>query len=232
METGLKKQKILIVDDTAMVAEILKKTVERHYAVTTAANGKEALEIVSSEEIPDLILMDIVMPEMNGYELCRILKAGGETADIPVIFVTSDTDDRTLEKAFEAGGADYVRKPAKKVELLARIKSVLRQQRLTRELLQKEKLKGVLEMAGSVCHELNQPMQIISGYSEMIMMDVPEDSPVYDDIAIVKEQIELMGKITRKLMGITRYRTRKYMGKRDIIDIDLASGAVEKAPGA
>ncbi len=85
-----------------------------------------------------------------------------------------------------------------------------------------EKLKGVIEMAGAVCHELNQPLHTISGNSELLMMNVKEDDPHYSKIKTIKEQIDRMGKITRKLMGITRYETTRYPESR-IINIDKAS---------
>jgi C4-dicarboxylate-specific signal transduction histidine kinase len=91
------------------------------------------------------------------------------------------------------------------------------------ERMQKEKLQGVLEMAGAVCHELNQPIQAISGYSELMLMDVPKEGPLYEKIKAINEQINKMGNITRKLMGITRYETEDYVGGTKIIDIDKAS---------
>ena len=79
-------------------------------------------------------------------------------------------------------------------------------------------------MAGAVCHELNQPMQVVSAYSEMLMADMSEDNPLSGDINKIKGQIERMGQITRKLMRITKYETKDYVfdGKK-IIDIDKAS---------
>lgn len=87
-------------------------------------------------------------------------------------------------------------------------------------LLNREKFQAVLETAGAVCHELNQPMQGILGYSELLMMDMSEDSPLYDRILKIKEQIERLKAITAKLMGITRYETKAYGGEKKIIDLD------------
>jgi PAS domain S-box-containing protein len=90
------------------------------------------------------------------------------------------------------------------------------------ELRQQEKFEGVIEMAGGVCHELNQPMQIISGYSEIIMMGLEDDNPLYENIKSIKLQINRMRDITIKLMAITRYETTDYL-KAKIIDIDKAT---------
>lgn len=103
--------------------------------------------------------------------------------------------------------------------------------RADQERLQREKLQGVLEMAGAVCHELNQPIQAISGYSELMLMDLQEESPLYEKIKAINEQVNKMGDITRKLMEITRYETEDYIGGTKIIDIDKASKKDEPDDG-
>jgi len=80
----------------------------------------------------------------------------------------------------------------------------------------------IFEMTGTICHELSQPMQAISGNSELILMDIQEDNPFYRNIKIIKDQVDRMGNITRKLKTITRYKTKDYI-KGKIIDIDRAS---------
>jgi PAS domain S-box-containing protein len=92
-----------------------------------------------------------------------------------------------------------------------------------RDRIQKERLQGALEMSGSVCHELNQPLQYVSGATEILLMDLADDDPLYDTMAKIKSQVDRMGSITKKLMGITSYKTREYVGGRKIIDIDKAS---------
>lgn len=93
------------------------------------------------------------------------------------------------------------------------------------ERIQKEKLQGVLEMAGAICHELNQPLQTVYGYSDLLLMNMSEDNPNYSEMNIIKGQVERMGIITKKLMGITKYETKDYL-KGKIIDIDKASKSI------
>ncbi len=93
------------------------------------------------------------------------------------------------------------------------------------ERLHKEKLQGVLEMCGAICHELNQPLMSISGYSELLLMDIPKDKSHYSKVTIIKEQIDRLGEITKKLMKINKYRTKSYLD-RHIIDIDEASDGI------
>ncbi len=163
---------ILVVDDSPVQIKITTTILNKsEYRVLSARDGSECIKITKKIK-PDLILLDIDMPEMNGIEVCMNLNNDPKTKDIPIIFVTGITDDSTLKEAFDAGGTDYVRKPVNQVELLSRIKSVLNNQKLNKIRLEKEKLIGVLEMAGAVCHEVNQPLQAISMTFEIIMEDL------------------------------------------------------------
>ena len=91
------------------------------------------------------------------------------------------------------------------------------------ERLKRERLQVTLEMAGAVCHELNQPMQTISGYTESLLRDFSKTDPSYDRIEKVMEEITRMGTITKKLMRITKYETKNYLQGIKIVDIDKAS---------
>jgi CheY-like chemotaxis protein len=214
---------ILVVDDNPVNVKIIEILLGKNgYRTASTMKGNECIETAKKLK-PELILLDIGMPGISGIEVCRVLKQEDTTSDIPVIFVTASTDDETLNNAFESGGTDYVRKPVNKIELLARIKSALDRKKLMEKNLEEKKFRGVLEMAGAICHEFNQPLQVISGYSELLLMDISRDSPLYSKFKIIKDQIIRMGQITNKLMGITRYKTKSYLDTTEIIDIDKAS---------
>lgn len=215
---------LLVVDDSPVSSMVVSLILKKHsdYLTVRAWDGRECIK-KAREVKPDLILLDIQMPDMNGIEVCKILRKDEQIYDIPVIFVTVSTDNETLKEAFESGGTDYVRKPVNKIELLARIKSVLIHKKLEKKLMEEERLNGVLEMAGGICHELNQPMQVVSGYSELLLMDMGKDNSAYPYIKMIKEQTNKMGSITRKLMRITKYETQEYIEGSKIIDIDKAS---------
>jgi class 3 adenylate cyclase len=125
--------RILVVDDTPAniqtLAAILK---EQGYQLSVATNGRQALEVVARVR-PDLILLDVMMPEMDGFEACRRLKETPEWRDIPVIFLTAKTETADLVKGFELGAVDYVGKPFNAHELLARVNTHLTIDRLRRE---------------------------------------------------------------------------------------------------
>lgn len=111
---------ILVVDDTKMNIDILVGILDE-YDIAVATDGRSALEICDEEEI-DLILLDIMMPEMDGIEVCSILKQNSKTKDIPVIFITAKVDHESLKEAYSVGGIDYVKKPFQPKELLERVK--------------------------------------------------------------------------------------------------------------
>ena len=117
---------ILVVDDNhenlKVVGNFLK---EKNYKIAMATDGKSALKILENNSI-DLILLDIMMPEMDGFEVCRQLKENPSTRDIPVIFLTARTETEDIVKGFQLGGVDYITKPFSMEELLYRIKAILK----------------------------------------------------------------------------------------------------------
>jgi diguanylate cyclase (GGDEF)-like protein len=129
---------ILVVDDEKSNIDILLGLFENiscdnEFNIIVSLSGKKALKIVEKRKI-DLILLDIMMPEMDGYEVCKILKSQEETKNIPILFITASTDDESIEKAYSLGAADYVTKPFRPIELLSRVKTSLKLQQTINEL--------------------------------------------------------------------------------------------------
>ncbi len=118
-------QDILVVDDTPGNLRVLSDILHHHaYPVRTASSGRGAL-LEIDRALPDLVLLDVQMPEMDGYQVCETLKAGAHTRDIPVIFISGQHETDAKLKAFTAGGLDYITKPFQAVEVLARVKTHL-----------------------------------------------------------------------------------------------------------
>lgn len=118
------KKRILLVDDTDTVLMFEKMMLARDFEVGVAKNGKEALASIASSR-PDVILLDIVMPEMDGIATCRQLKSDAATKDIPVIIVTTKGEPERVAAAFSAGCNDYLTKPINRVSLLEKIHEFL-----------------------------------------------------------------------------------------------------------
>lgn len=175
---------ILVVDDNPdnlrLLAGILS---EHHYKIRLAPGGERALATIR-KEAPDLVLLDIMMPHMNGFEVCRQLKAAQETAGIPVIFISALDETIDKVKAFSTGGVDYITKPFKSEEVLARVKTHLALRRLQRNLEKKNEqlrraldeiriLRGILPICSS-CKKIRNE----DGYWEQIEIYIRDRSEV------------------------------------------------------
>ena len=115
------RQTVLIVDDTPDNLTLLSGLLKDRYRVRIANGGARALAIAGTHPVPDLILLDVMMPEIDGYEVCRRLKADPVTADIPVVFLTARTQVEDEEKGFAAGAVDYITKPVSPPIVQARV---------------------------------------------------------------------------------------------------------------
>lgn len=128
---------ILIVDDNPQNLQVIANTLNKNgYNPAVFLNGKQALEFLESEK-PSLILLDVMMPEMDGYELCRRIKSNDSVKNIPIIFLTAKAGAENIIEAFKGGAVDYVSKPFNTVELLARIKTHVTIQKIQEKLINK-----------------------------------------------------------------------------------------------
>lgn len=186
---------ILVVDDIAANRNLLSATLEpKGYEVLLASNGASAVKVAERAR-PNLILMDVNMPDMDGYAACRQLKATAELCEIPVIFITANDDPESLIKGFQAGGVDYVPKPFKEQEVLMRVETHLKIHTLTRALetrnddLQLEVQRRTQAEAKAndaneaksrflafISHEMRSPLNAIIGFSEELIETLEGDA--------------------------------------------------------
>ena len=151
MVEGAKKHKVLIVDDTPENIQVLIGTLKDQYAIVAAINGEKALKMAVAEPRPDLILLDIMMPGMNGFEVCRRLKADSGTRDIPVIFLSALDDTADKVKGFAEGAVDYISKPFQPEEVHVRVNTHLTINRLNREVQhQRDQLEHELKVVSGL----------------------------------------------------------------------------------
>jgi two-component system cell cycle response regulator len=146
-DSGGSKEKILVVDDFVQNVELLEELlITADYDVSTAYDGEEALK-KAHEEKPDLILLDIMMPKMDGYEVCEALRNADDTKDIPIIFVTAKTEVKDWTHAiFNMGANSYITKPINSKKLVEKVKSVLKMKHSRDELRKtREKLSKTIE---------------------------------------------------------------------------------------
>ena len=137
MNKQITKQTVLVVDDTPENIQILNGVLRPNYKVKAAPNGEKAIKIAQSASQPDIILLDIMMPEMDGYEVCRQLKSNPITEKIPIIFVTAMSEVEDEKKGLDMGAVDYITKPINPAIVLARVRTQLALYDQTRELEKK-----------------------------------------------------------------------------------------------
>ncbi len=168
--------KILIVDDVQKNVQVLGTLLKNEkYSLVIAQNGKEAIERAIKIK-PDIILLDINMPEMDGIEVCTVLKENDETKEVPVIFLTAQNTTISKVKGFSVGAADYIEKPYDPAELLARVSTHL-EIKFSREQIAKDsKLKATLKAHGILAHEVYNPLTSIMGNLDMMRMMVESHS--------------------------------------------------------
>lgn len=218
--------KILVVEDEGIVAEEIRSRLKKLDYTVSAVVHSGGSAIQKAEEMrPDLVLMDIQLKgEIDGIDAAQQIQ---EHLDIPVVYLTAHADENTLQRAKLTNPFGYVLKPFEEKELYVAIEIALYKHKAEKERVNREKLEAVLETAGAVCHELNQPMMTIAGYSELLLLKKTGDDPIYDKLDKILDQIDRMGKITRKLMTITRYATKDYSHGKKIIDLDKSSSTSE-----
>jgi len=197
-----KKSKILIVDDAVDTVELLRKRFHSEgYDTAEANDGEEALQKVEQYH-PDLIVLDVMMPKLDGYEVCRRLKADENTKYVPVLMLTAKGEIENKVKGLEIGADDYLPKPFDYKELSARVKSLLTIKEAREKLVEEEKSEAMEKMMDEVAHEIRNPLASIGGFAKRVYDKLPEDDPnkkymemIMDDVLkledMVKQLIEL-----------------------------------------
>jgi class 3 adenylate cyclase len=160
----INQAKILIVEDAETNIDILLDTLAEDYEISVAIDGETALEILE-DEIPDLILLDIIMPGIDGYETCRRIKEVPKTQNIPIIFITGKTETQDMIQGFQVGGVDYITKPFHKEEVSARIRNHLELQFLRKANEERMKATMARYMGSELVETLTESGQEVMGTS-------------------------------------------------------------------
>lgn len=183
---------ILLVDDIIDNLDMLTDMLENQgHKVQIALSGQEALDKIQSDK-PDIVLLDIQMPGMDGYEVCRKIKANPETQDIPVIFLSALSDTKDIVKGFDAGGVDYVSKPFKFREVMARVASQLKVSRQRKEIESlRERDKQQFESLAKIknnflygtAHDLKNPLTGLLLYTQLLRATPPDNQEEIEEVA-------------------------------------------------
>jgi len=209
-------QKILVVDDSELNLQILTGVLQKKaYEVFTTNDGGQVMKIVSNNPV-DIILLDIIMPNIDGFEVCRLLKNNHATKDIPIIMVTARTDSESIKKALDLGVFDYIKKPIEEVEVIARVQSALRfkeQLDQLKELSMKDGLTGLYNhslLIELLEKELANHTRLEQGIA-FVMLDIDFFKKVNDTYGhqagdvVLKEVAEILRRSVRKGDIVGRY---------------------------
>lgn len=198
---------VLVVDDNAQNVELLEAyLVPEKYDVVTAYDGVEALERVE-ERPPDIVLLDVMMPRMNGYEVCKTLKADEQTRFIPIVMITALKELEDKIQSIEAGADDFLTKPFNKLELLTRIRSLIRVKNLHDDLEQsytelKELERAKESLTQMIIHDLKNPLTGIKANLEIVGME--ELKETQECLEAAQRSCDLLFNMIQDLLDISK----------------------------
>ena len=227
MEINPSEYKILIVDDVMSNVLLLKVLLTNEkFAIATASNGRQALEQVEKEN-PDLVLLDVMMPDMSGFEVAQHLKSNPNTADIPIIFLTALNSTADIVKGFQVGANDFISKPFNKEELIIRVTHQISLVAAKRLILSKtEELQRTIagrdKLYSVIAHDLRSPMGSIKMVLNMLILNLPSEkigAERYELLTMANQTTEDVFSLLDNLLKWTKSQ----IGKLNVVyqDVDL-----------
>lgn len=227
MEINPSEYKILIVDDVMSNVLLLKVLLTNEkFAIATASNGRQALEQVEKEN-PDLVLLDVMMPDMSGFEVAQHLKSNPNTADIPIIFLTALNSTADIVKGFQVGANDFISKPFNKEELIIRVTHQISLVAAKRLILSKtEELQRTIagrdKLYSVIAHDLRSPMGSIKMELNMLILNLPSEkigAEMYELLTMANQTTEDVFSLLDNLLKWTKSQ----IGKLNVVyqDVDL-----------
>jgi signal transduction histidine kinase len=196
--------KILVVDDNVDNVELLTKRLKASgYRTCEAYDGEQALEKVEEEE-PDLVILDLMMPKLDGFEVCRRLKTDERKRFIPIIMLTAKREVPDKIRGLDTGADDYVTKPFNPQELMARVKRLLAMRSSHEKRVTEEKLGALGQMAEGVAHEVRNPMVTIGGFARRIRDKLPPGDTLREYADHIIKEVERLETMVEE---IVRFKT-------------------------
>ncbi len=217
MEINPSEYKILIVDDVMSNVLLLKVLLTNEkFAIATASNGRQALEQVEKEN-PDLVLLDVMMPDMSGFEVAQHLKSNPQTAEIPIIFLTALNSTADIVKGFQVGANDFISKPFNKEELIIRVTHQISLVAAKRLILSKTEelqctIAGRDKLYSVIAHDLRSPMGSIKMVLNMLILNLPSEkigAEMYELLTMANQTTEDVFSLLDNLLKWTKSQIGK-----------------------
>jgi two-component system cell cycle response regulator len=217
-------KRILVVDDQPDNVFILQDRLEQQgFEVLSAYDGQSGIDKARDEQ-PDLILLDVMMPGMSGFEVCREIVQNELTKNIPIILVTALTGSEDIKEGLQAGAFDYIKKPFNKIELIARINSALKYSETNQLLLELEKVKTFAATVVTTNHEIKQPLTLINLSTAALRRELNKDTGSKDKminrIAYIENATKEIIKVLDKMSSIRKPVMTDYINNLKMIDLN------------
>lgn len=235
MEINPSEYKILIVDDVMSNVLLLKVLLTNEkFAIATASNGRQALEQVEKEN-PDLVLLDVMMPDMSGFEVAQHLKSNPNTADIPIIFLTALNSTADIVKGFQVGANDFISKPFNKEELIIRVTHQISLVAAKRLILSKtEELQRTIagrdKLYSVIAHDLRSPMGSIKMVLNMLILNLPSEkigAEMYELLTMANQTTEDVFSLLDNLLKWTKSIGKLNVVYQDVDLVEVTDGVIE-----
>ncbi len=213
-----RKSTILIIDDTVDTVELLKKRLRSEgYETFEAYDGVEGLKKIKDCS-PDVVVLDIMMPKLDGYEVCKRLKSEDSTKHIPILMLTAKGDISDKVKGLDIGADMYITKPFDYKEISARIRSLLTKSAATKELADRERAEALDQMVDEIAHEIRNPLVAIGGFARRVKKSLPEGDANRKYLETILQNVTVLEKMVNELVGL-KSAALSYMEPANINEI-------------
>lgn len=226
--TQLNKYKILVVDDDHIMLNLIKRYYPNDlYELDCITTGNEALERIFSNEKYDMVLLDIMLPDINGYEVCKKIRENFVLYELPIIIITARSSINDVIESFKSGANDYISKPFEKNELILRTQTQVKLKRLitaNHNLQQAINYKN--KFIQMTIHDLRNPLTIILGVANLLKMENPKGSDYYEFANLIQDSAEHMLEMINELINTTKIESSSILLRKENVDLNQIASEV------
>ncbi len=226
--TPLNKYKILVVDDDPIMLSLFKRYYPTDtYELDCITSGNEALVKINSSKKYDLVLLDIMLPDINGYEVCKKIRENFVLFELPIIIITARSSTNDVVESFKSGANDYISKPIERNELILRTQTQVKLKRLitaNQNLQQAINYKN--KLIQMTIHDLRNPLTIILGFANVLKMENPKGSEYHEFANLIQNSAEHMLEMINELINSTKIESTSIILRKEKIDLNQLANEV------
>ena len=217
--------KILIAEDEPVSRRLLESWLTMWgHELTITTDGSQAWDVLQQPDAPKLAILDRMMPGLEGLEVCRKARELPHGKLTYIIILTTKGRKEDIVEGLEAGANDYITKPFDHEELRARVQVGIRVVDLQDRLIEAERNRVLMQAAGAAAHEINQPLTVVIGMSDLMLLKISPDAPERRNVETIRQEAHRISEIVKKMAEIRQYVTKPYIEGIEIVDFDAATG--------